>query len=218
VKYYIYISDAKVDMLFPQVPHEIKKKVATEWKMDLKLLSASRRVEVEGEDNQIARLEAVVDFIDKYGRVGSVEKPDEYISDTIEMKWAPYDYVGGVVFFSGRSADTIMGMGGSLHHLIGNVALPRQATNSVAMSLLRFIKEATATESEDVVIRNVRGHSDKIRALYDLWNVSNHMDAPLQRLEFVAKRLLYWPFEASGRLGEKCDLLLATPLYVAMVD
>lgn len=62
MKYYIYISDAKVDMLFPQVPHDIKKKVATEWKMDLKLLSAARKVETESEDNRIARLETVVDF------------------------------------------------------------------------------------------------------------------------------------------------------------
>ncbi len=32
-KYYIYISDAKMDMLLPQVPHGLKKKVATEFKL-----------------------------------------------------------------------------------------------------------------------------------------------------------------------------------------
>src|SRR5260370_38180925 len=32
-KYYIYISDAKIDMLLPQVPHDLKKKVATEFKL-----------------------------------------------------------------------------------------------------------------------------------------------------------------------------------------
>jgi hypothetical protein len=87
MKYYIYISDAKVDMLFPQVPHDIKKKVATEWKMDLKLLSASRRTETESDDNRVARLETVIDFIREYGNLGSVDAPDEYIQDTLLMRW-----------------------------------------------------------------------------------------------------------------------------------
>jgi len=43
MKFYLYVSDAKVDMLFSQVPHELKKKVATEWKIDLKLLDLLRR-------------------------------------------------------------------------------------------------------------------------------------------------------------------------------
>jgi len=47
MKYYIYISDAKVDMLFPRVPHHITKKVALEFKMDLKLLSAPPETEAE---------------------------------------------------------------------------------------------------------------------------------------------------------------------------
>ena len=39
MKYYIYISDTKVDMLFPQVPHDIKRKVATQFGIDIKLFS-----------------------------------------------------------------------------------------------------------------------------------------------------------------------------------
>src|ERR1022692_4308702 len=31
VKYYLYISDAKVDMLLSQIPHEPKKKIALEF-------------------------------------------------------------------------------------------------------------------------------------------------------------------------------------------
>ena len=38
MKYYIYISDAKVNMLLAQIPHNIKKKVATEFKIDLKVI------------------------------------------------------------------------------------------------------------------------------------------------------------------------------------
>ena len=89
MKYYLYISDAKVDMLFPQVPHEIKSKVASEYKFDIKLFSASRKTETEGEDNRIARLESVVDFIQQYGKLGTVDHPDDFIADTLSMRWGP---------------------------------------------------------------------------------------------------------------------------------
>jgi hypothetical protein len=36
MRYYIYISDAKVDMLLSQIPHEQRNKIATELKLDFK--------------------------------------------------------------------------------------------------------------------------------------------------------------------------------------
>jgi hypothetical protein len=132
MKYYVYISDTKVDMLFPQVPHDIKKKVATEWKMDLKLLSASRRVETEGEDNRIARLETVVDFIREYGNIGTVDEPAEYISDVMDLQWRPMEYGPRIeaAYFTGKTESTIVGLGGSLHHLVGNT----QNTGFISLS------------------------------------------------------------------------------------
>lgn len=107
MKYYVYISDAKVDMLFPQVPHEIKKKVALEFKMDLKLLSESRKTETESDDNRIARLETVVDFIREFGNVGTVDEPNEYIEGILPMRWGPYMNNNGidspVVYFGGET-------------------------------------------------------------------------------------------------------------------
>jgi hypothetical protein len=44
VKYYLYISDSKVDMLLSQIPHETKKTIAAEFKIDLKLFSALKKV------------------------------------------------------------------------------------------------------------------------------------------------------------------------------
>jgi hypothetical protein len=44
MKYYLYISDAKVDMLLPQVTHKAEKKTSTELGFDLKVLSAKYKV------------------------------------------------------------------------------------------------------------------------------------------------------------------------------
>ena len=68
MQYYVYISDSKVDMLLPQIPHDIRKKVATEWKLDLKVFGSTRKEEHETEDNRIARLEAVSSFIEEFYR------------------------------------------------------------------------------------------------------------------------------------------------------
>ena len=50
MKYYIYISDAKVDMLLPQVPHDVQKKVSTDFGFDMKILKATRKTEAESDD------------------------------------------------------------------------------------------------------------------------------------------------------------------------
>ncbi len=87
MKYYIYISDTKVDMLFPQVPHDIKKTVATKFGLDIKLFSASRKTETESEENRITRLEAVLEFIREYGNLGSTDDPDDYFEDVLPMRF-----------------------------------------------------------------------------------------------------------------------------------
>ncbi|HLH02645.1 MAG TPA: hypothetical protein VKX25_07740 [Bryobacteraceae bacterium] len=74
MRYYIYISDAKIDMLWPQVPHAVKKKVANEFKIDLKAFSASRKVETEAEDSRIARPEAGPNPKKKRGKVSEPKK------------------------------------------------------------------------------------------------------------------------------------------------
>jgi len=87
MKYYLYISDAKLDMLYPQVPHAIKKKVSTDVKVDLKLLGGSRKSEEETEENRMTKLEAVVRFITENEDVGIVDADHAYLADTLEMHW-----------------------------------------------------------------------------------------------------------------------------------
>ena len=103
MKYYVYVSDSKVDMLLSQIPHEVKKKIAAEFKFDLKLLSVSRKSETESEENRFSRLDAVVTFIRQYGNLGSSDEPDEYIQDELLMRWGPYgsDPKSPLVYFGG---------------------------------------------------------------------------------------------------------------------
>lgn len=44
MKYYIYISDTKVDMLYPQIPKPLLKRIASDLSIDLKLFGAEVRM------------------------------------------------------------------------------------------------------------------------------------------------------------------------------
>jgi hypothetical protein len=87
VKYYVYISDSKLDMLYSQVPHSVKKKVSTDMKIDFKVFGGSRKSEKETEENRMTKLEAVVRFIEENEDVGTVDSDGRYFADSLEMRW-----------------------------------------------------------------------------------------------------------------------------------
>jgi hypothetical protein len=232
VKFYLYISDAKVDMLFPQVPHDIKKKVATEWKMDLKLLSASRRVDTEDEDNRIARLETVVDFIKESGNVGTIDEPDEYIADTLTMCWGIFkiEPSKSPVYFTGETEKTVVGLGGSHQHLLGRPGQSEPVispimSNSLTPALLDCLfKELGWGEDNFRVLGANEERTDEV-FLQAVEASAQDIKGPRQRVEFLAKRLLYGPVvrrefnRGTGIIVESAlNALLGTPLYVAMAD
>jgi len=125
MKYYIYISDAKIDMLYPQIPHDQKTSFAKELKIDLKLISASIKEEKEFKETKYSKAELVTKYIQNNCQVGTVDKPKEYIYNVLEMKWGLYgkgfekDFGEGfspIVFFGGETDSTIFFMAG--RHII----------------------------------------------------------------------------------------------------
>jgi hypothetical protein len=227
MKYYIYISDSKVDMLLPQVPHDVKKKVAMEFGIDLKVLVAKLKREEESEENRISRLETVVKFIKGYEKVGTVDEPDQYVEDTLPMRWGPYPTFGhpepSVVYFGGETDRTVFGLGGSLHHVMGNVGTSQSsASASVAPFLLSYLSKdlaASGAEAKGDETSGAQTHSDEKLALLAVHLATRDLKGPQQRLEFLAKRLLQGPSphpEGDPRAG--MQVLLATPLYAALAD
>ncbi len=85
MKYYVYISDAKVNMLLSQIPHDVKHKIAQELGIDIKIFKAMRKVESEYEEDRVSKLETVANYIREWGNLGTVQKSDIYIEDTLDM-------------------------------------------------------------------------------------------------------------------------------------
>ena len=208
MKYYIYISDAKVDMLLPQIPRAAKRKIATEFKIDLKVLSASRKAETDISEDRITRLEAVSSFIREYGNVGSIANPDAYIFDSMTLRMAILHY--RYLYFGGQTENTILGLSGSVFHLLGHQNGPQLKGAFVTSSLLTGVVASMQSSS--------LSSSDNLN-LYRATERANMsmkgLNVPEEKFEFLARRLLYEPADEQYRTH---NLLLATPLYVSIND
>jgi len=234
MKYYLYISDAKVDMLYPQVPHQLKKKIATQFGFDVKILSASRRSETEPEENRITRLETVEQFIREFGRLGSLQRPDDYFEGVMSMGTACFpDIEPMFVYFGAQAESTTVGLWGSLRHLVGqsglnpgsipSSSLARDAIWHLIRGLEHDFEPASASESAKVKVLereakkwiSQRVNSFEIRPerWWELLYIANFETGlqPQQYVEFLAKRLL--EHTESGH-----RVILGTPLYVALAD
>jgi hypothetical protein len=234
MKYYLYISDAKIDMLYPQVPHPSKNKIATKFGFDLKFLSASRSSETEQEENRITRLEAVVQFIRESGRIGSVDKPGDYFEGTLSMHTTTLpDRDPLFVYFAGETKKATVGLWGSLRHVFGQSGTPigAVASSSMARDALWHIiqgldhdfQPASPAEGfrlkllEDNAQRWIAGSVNSFGIPPEQWwsviRVANFEAGflPGQNVEFVAKRLMEHK-EPGHRV------ILGTPLYVALAD
>lgn len=247
LKYYIYISDAKVDMLLPQVPHDIKKRIAGKFNLDLKLLGASG---AEAPGDRIGRLEAAVSFVREFGNVGTVDRPDEYVGDSLAMRWGPYGLLDNspLVYFGGETDSTIVGLGGSAWHVLGSKRGTSHAnSHSITPFLVDFLQKEVGLpmNPEDAWLQQARANDlsrqgsstiesdDPEHCLQAVALATTQMAGPLQKLEFLCKRLMYgreafqvFSLPLTGLAGRGSllqqggsrSVLLGTPLYVAMLD
>jgi len=218
-------------MLLSQIPHGQKKKIATEFKFDLKVLGASRKAETEDEDNRFTRLEAVTAFVREYGNVGSVDEPDEYIEGELLMRWGPYINLyhsegAPLVYFGGSTDQTIVGLGGSSKHVIGNEGQSQAHSHSITPYLISYLQEQLGLSSgpkldyrSQQVVEIVNfgvpftDQEREAQPLHAVYLATDQMQGPEQRLEFLAKKLLYGSYPRSEK-----QILLGTPIYVAMVE
>jgi hypothetical protein len=196
---------------------EIKEKIAYEWKLDLGVFSVSRKSETETPANRYARLQAVVDFISQNGDVGSVDEPGEYIQDTLSLKCGPYEIKPpegepDIVYFGGATENTVVGLGGSARHVIGNVGASKAWSRSLTPYLLAYLVKGLNLNPDAWKAYC----TEEPHALDAIYITSTDMDGPEQRLEFLAKKLLYGP--SYNRRAKNRKVLLATPIYVAMAE
>lgn len=220
MRYFTYISDAKVDMLLPQVPGTLRQRIAAKVGFDIKLLSGSIETERTSLDTRVARVEVVESYILETESIGTPGKPESWIRGDAEARVA---HIGeGAIMFVAETPEWTLALGGSAHHLIGAV---RRDDVKVGYSflprLIKLLQEMDAGAFQFVQLQlpddAVPGYwTTGLGSGVDAWvalirEAFLQVKGPSQRITFLAKRLL--SHQDPGHI-----VTIATPLYVALED
>lgn len=214
-RYFLYVSDSKVDMLLPQIDPGFAARRTTEFGVNLPMVAAKRTTE-PAQPDRFARLERVVGHLQDFGDLGTIDEPGQFFAGVLPMSSGalPDGEDASLVFFGGGNDRTVVGLGGSVRHLLGSVPGidVAQAASSLPTMLDR-LGAGSELEDEQLVdaIGDVSGRSHRA-ALTTVHQAVRRLQGPAQNLEFVAKRLLH----GSGPGG--VPVLLGSPIYVALVD
>jgi hypothetical protein len=212
-RYYLYISDAKVDMLLGQIDPGFGRRSTTEAGLNVKLFSAKRSVEA-AVPSRTARLERVLRHLEETGKTGSVDEAGPYFRGSLPMQWGllPGATGGALVYFGGRTQQTILGLGGAGSHVLGTSGPQAQefAPSSVP-TLLAGLASALSADGVELPADQP--------SLAWVHTAGRLLRGPRQTVEFLARRLLSGPSpypELDARPG--MQVLLGSPLYVALAD
>lgn len=209
MKYYIYISPLKVDMLFEQLPAPLKKKIAAELKIDLKILSTTITSQALSETT-FSKLELVTGVLKKAGEVGDLTNPKEYFAGELDMAWGQPELADDpdsekVVVFAGATNQQLVGLVGSKAHMLGEVGNPVHAYYSDANNLRMIAQSLPGISPHD-------REATKIN-MKDPTTAYAGQQSQYQRVEFLAKTFLAGA--APDYYSPYTEILFGSPLYVA---
>jgi len=178
-------------------------------------VSVNTKGELDADQIRITKLGKVVTWIENYGNLGTVDNPSEYVYDRMEMRWGFLDTgspseISPVVWFGGQTEQTVVGLAGSAHHLLGAT---KPSDGASSYSLLPFIEpylyKAINEASPHALDRDLLYLDDhKHLALEGVYAATTRMNAIPQTLEFFGERLLV------GKTRNR-KILLVSPIYVA---
>lgn len=213
MKYYVYVSDAKVDMLFAQIPIPLLKRLSAELRIDLKVASVTVGVSAK-EATRYDRLTVVLEYLRRNEPFGWVDSPASYFEETIPLVMT---HVGSTVAFTGKRGNSLLGLTGSRQHMTGQAPrLGEMNLDSVTHLALPSVAAALASlEREEAEIEI----SDAVNALAF---VIAHQSGSPRPVQVAARTLLVadvrtrsWPRGVRDVVAGIDSVVLGSPLYVA---
>jgi hypothetical protein len=215
LRYYIYISDSKLDMLFDQIDQNLLKQISAEVRVDLKLLSVTLRNAKDPAPGRMDKLRIVEHFIDKHHHVGTIENPGhEYFRGQMNMRWGWLGEDG--VWFQGSQADGshCVGLAGSRHHVLGELRTSSYGTSTLP-SIVRALERIDSGQASSDMAQAELPAGWLSRIFWgDLPNSLHSTFFQSQNLGFLAVPLL--DIQAPLRHVGKAHVVLGTPVYLAM--
>ncbi len=201
-RYFVYISDLKVQMLLEQISEPARRSIAAELKLDLKLISLTLTSPiVDGQQRQqsrMAKLAVVEDYIRRNKHIGDLTSSRGYIAADAELDWKPLDD-NETVLFCGCDEKLLIVLGGSVSHLIGRPSSPAQL-GSHPHTIHAAVLDGRNASPRDLG-RNLQAAAQAI------------CSTP-QPTRFLAHAISRGPLDGNSQN----EFLLATPLFVEVID
>jgi hypothetical protein len=225
IKYYLYISETKVEMLFAQIPRTFLSGLSAELKVNLGLLSTTLKQDAD-QETKFAKLTAVVRFLEENEPLGTVDQPESYFKGQMSMTWGPYETFNyrakgpsPLVYFGGETDRTIVGLGGSSQNMIGAPGRSSAHSHSATPVMVARIYEGLELpipENEKAFHWVGKENSGMVAMAVDL--ATSQMEGAKEKVEFFARRLAFYPSGAHHAHRRDMNILLGTPLYVALAE
>ncbi|MGH9215183.1 MAG: DUF7019 family protein [Acidimicrobiales bacterium] len=203
VRYYVYLSRTKVEMLFPQISKSFSHELEVELTARTGLLDATvRRTPDEPVAQLAAQAAAVEAYLVERDEVGSISEPARYIRGDAPLRYGIVtEYAADLAVFAGSAGAVKLGLIGSPESLVGSVA-SKKANHSTYYYTLEFLNGLASDRFE---ARERPPYCNSYAEAIDIALAA--LPPPDYRLEFLAKVL-----------HSQADTLLATPIYVALTE
>jgi hypothetical protein len=221
--YYLYVYEQRVDTLFEHIDAPTRKRFAMEFKVDLKVVSASFK-EIASDPSpptRYAKLQIVASYLRLNEEVGTIAQPKAWFEGILPMRSGALSPTAG--FFAGVSDKTVVGLRGEISNFVTPPAAPRGGREQTTASL-PYLAPARASapeefDSEDQPPAGRRGLRRRRRRIHredaELMVVAKTAVRgfrPRQTVGFLAKR----HYDLS--IGGARRILLGSPLYVELID
>lgn len=211
MKYYLYISDTKVDMLYSQIPKNLRDQLSTELKINLKIIS-TKLSQKSREENRFSKLDIVTKYLEDHEEVGSIDLPGPYFSGVLPMSFVLLAH--DAVYFTGQTMYSITVLGGSRKHVVG------ERTEFSEPSLDQFGMSPRLQKMIELISRTFSKEKAVEEAIYDRPETARLFASfhevcpkPIQKMEFLAKKM----FEGyEPKLRKR--IVVGSPIYVCLAE
>lgn len=217
MRYYIYLSAVKVDMLYAQIPPKLLRRLAVEAKVDLRVLSVAVQ-SVRADTTAYDRLDLVEAYLDREFDVSWMSEPTAWFRGDLGLRIAGYGESNSPTLMTGRDGDVVVALIGSAHHLIGYQASPDMAGigYSGLPSMFRLLQDIPPEWEHQF---NSRWHTrmpNRESVTHEAVHFAESLTVPPVYCEFLARQLMRGTVTLED--GRVLTVVIGTPLYVAMSD